>query len=513
MAGNTSLARQPVEIQTEDSRDIRTLASGAGLSLIGRLTGRGLSTAAEILLARLLGPEVFGLYVIGWAILRLVTIIGPLGLPNGVIHFASAYWDSDPVRLRQIIQQSLRVALISGIVLSLAFYVSAHWLAMSVFGKPALVPVLPWFALAFPLITGLRVATAATRISKRMKYSVLSEDFGQPATHMILLLLFMLAGWQLWGAIAASILSFAIALILALHYLRILYPSILKSDEQKVLSYRRLLMFSIPTAIIGLLGVLNLQISRLLMGVMRPLSEVGIYQAVSQVPFFFSTILAAITSIFIPMIASLYQRRDLGKLEELYRVSTKWALYLSLPVFLTICMAADDIISLLFGERYLSGEIPLIVLTVSQLVNVGTGAGGAVLIMTGHQNRWFVISGIALILNIILSFLFIPMHGMVGAAIATTIAITFLFVVGLFAVKYAVGIWPYDRRYTKGLVAAGLTAVILFLVEQSTISPTPLRLALVLSLSCLPFIAALFYQGLDDEDYQLIQVIRSRLRH
>lgn len=57
--------------------DSATLASGAGLALVGRVSGRVLQVLTEIFLARVLGPAIFGLYAAGWTLLRIIGLIAP----------------------------------------------------------------------------------------------------------------------------------------------------------------------------------------------------------------------------------------------------------------------------------------------------------------------------------------------------------------------------------------------------------------------------------------------------
>src|SRR5262245_54192949 len=116
----------------QDSRDVARLARGAGVSVFSKLAGRCLVLAGQVLLARLLGAEIFGLYVLGWTLLRVLGVLVPLGLDNGIIHFGSAYWGRDHASLRRLFRQALALALSSGLLAGAALYALAPWLAQSV---------------------------------------------------------------------------------------------------------------------------------------------------------------------------------------------------------------------------------------------------------------------------------------------------------------------------------------------------------------------------------------------
>ena len=69
--------------------DVSTLAGGASISLGGKIIGRTLAFLGDIAAARILGPDSFGLYAIGWTVLRTLSLISPLGLDQGIIYISA----------------------------------------------------------------------------------------------------------------------------------------------------------------------------------------------------------------------------------------------------------------------------------------------------------------------------------------------------------------------------------------------------------------------------------------
>jgi len=78
--------------------DIRVLAKGTGIALPGQVIGRVLTFGGHVLLARLLGPEVFGLYALGWTLLKVGTLAAAFGLPVGVVRLGSIEWRKNLAR-------------------------------------------------------------------------------------------------------------------------------------------------------------------------------------------------------------------------------------------------------------------------------------------------------------------------------------------------------------------------------------------------------------------------------
>jgi O-antigen/teichoic acid export membrane protein len=490
--------------------DINIFASGARVSLVGKILGRFFHMGGQIILARFLGPASYGLYSIGWTILRMVGIVGPLGLEQGVLRFSPTYDREHPEGFRSTFSQSLITSIVSGFIIGAVFYWTAPWLAIHLFQKPDLGLVIKIFALAFPLLCGLRVAASATRISQQMQYSIYSEEIGQPIVNLILILLFLAFGLSLIKSVIAGIVSFAVAFLLASYYVLRLFTESFKAAGRVLLANKELLAYSIPTALSGIFSTAILLIDRLFIGIFRPESEAGIYQAISLFPLIFVTILSATKNIFAPMIIRLYSTDQKGRFNQLFRLSTKWGLYLSMPLLLVIAISPKDVIELLFGHAYNVGYLALSILIIGQFINIATGPVDIVLMMTGHQNDWLIITAGVFAANIILDILLIPSYGYLGAALSVTAAISAIYLVALLRVKRVFNIFPYNFQYIKGVVSTFLTFIILTIVSHISIAYY-LRVLILILIGFLVFFSCLYMLGLSEEDRMIFSTFTRSL--
>ena len=98
---------------------IDNFAKGAGISTIGRLAGREIGYLGHVVLARMLLPESYGLFALGWTLFRLLTIVSPLGLDNGMIRYGSKYWRKDTAGFRGILIASLLGALVFSVLIGM----------------------------------------------------------------------------------------------------------------------------------------------------------------------------------------------------------------------------------------------------------------------------------------------------------------------------------------------------------------------------------------------------------
>lgn len=492
-------------------KDITTLATGAGVSLVGKFSGRIFLAGGQVALARLFGPELFGLYALGWTILRLIGPLAPLGLDRGIIKFASEHWQKDENKFKGILVSSLGYALLSGLVIAVLIYMLAVPLE-NLFQSPGLAAVLKFIAAAFPLFSTMRVLVSATQITQRMKYSIYAEDLAQPVVNFLLIGLFFVLGWGLLGAVGATVISFAAAMVLAAYYTVKLFPNLSSAKLEMPVSSKALLAFSLPTAFAGIFTMLTTWTDRLFIGYYRSEADVGIYQALSQSSLLFSIILRALTTIFTPMIADLYQQNEHARLNELYKVSTKWGVYCSVPLFLLLVFVPKEVMSVVFGAAYVSGAKPLFILAIGQLINVSTGSVGFILMMTGREKHWLVLSAATFVLGIALNYWLVPLFGLVGSAISTATVISLLYVGGLIVVFFTTRLWPYDRRYLKG-IAATITAVIVLLLTKPIMPNNDLVRLLITGLLATGLFGITLYQlGVDEEDKEFINILLAKLR-
>lgn len=491
--------------------DVEVLAKGASISFVGKVGGRLIFAVSQIILARILGPNLFGLYALGWATLRLVGAIAPLGLNSGVIRYGSRFWPQDKGRLKDVIAKSIIPASLSGLLAGMLIFFLAPALE-NIFQSPGLTAVLRGFALAIPLFVIMRVSLAATQVWQRMQFTAIAEDIGQPVVNLSLIIAVFLLGGGLLEAVGAGVFSWGFAMVLAIIFVFKLFPDFFETSRNKAVSLSELLLFSLPTAFAGTFTFLTSWVDRILLGLFATTADVGIYQALAQPALIIAIILRSLNTIFSPMIANLYQLGEFDRLEEMYKVSTKWGIYLSIPFFLFICFASQEIMVGLFGIEYASGAMPLVVLTIGQMVNVSTGAVGFILVMTGYERFWLIFSVVAFTLNVVLNVLLVPQFGLMGAAVATAIAISSLYLSGLFAAKRVVGLWPYDARYKKGMLAAALTISSLMLLQLIGIENIWLSIFVTALVATVVFVAVLWQLGLDSEDRKFLALLLQKVK-
>ena len=249
-----------------------------------------------------------------------------------------------------------------------------------------------------------------------------------------------------------------------------------------------------------------------MLGYFKTAADVGIYAAVAKLGGLVVLPLVSFNNIFAPMISEFYSRNEMNKLEDLFKIVTKWIFTLSLPVFLIFILFARPIMGI-FGQSFVIGTAALIIFGAGQLINAGTGSVGIILTMTGRP-KINLLNSIALcVLNIILNYLLIPQYGIIGAAFATGLSIAIINVLRLAEVYYFLRIHPFRLDYLKPCIAGFLS---LFLVYLAVHKFFPVSLSLSdISLLLLFFVALyalfIFFLKLEKEDEYILKLFYRKL--
>ncbi|WP_371562259.1 MATE family efflux transporter [Flavobacterium sp. Arc2] len=123
-------------------------------------------------------------------------------------------------------------------------------------------------------------------------------------------------------------------------------------------------------------------------------------------------------------IAQLYTEKNQAELVKTLKESARIIVMLTLAVVITVCLFSEDILYF-FGENYIEGKQALLILMLGQLLASFFGVSAIYLNMTGRQSIFQVVLIFAVVLNLLLNIILIPMYSMTGAAIAFVASLLF----------------------------------------------------------------------------------------
>ena len=225
---------------------------------------------------------------------------------------------------------------------------------------------------------------------------------------------------------------------------------------------RSMARYGLITLSVGVAGVAAGNLDQVMLGAMltNGLEYVAYYAVAMMLASVVMVPSRAMTMPALPLIAEAWRKRDLEGIRSLNRRSTTVLLSLGVYTALCICLNTGSIYSWMKPE-YRLGNQALIILCVTNLVNLSGGLGGSI-IATSRNYTFDASSGLLYLgLNLVLDFFFIQWWGMNGVAWSSLISVVAVVIWRTVFLYRKFGLWPYDGpALGKLLVAVVLSAIV-----------------------------------------------------
>jgi O-antigen/teichoic acid export membrane protein len=378
------------------------------------MLGKILSMVVGFLIARYLGPTSFGDLSFADALTAIVAAVGTLGLDSFIIREII----KEPHRKNEILGTSLLMRLGVNLLLipvSIGLYLLFHNLSEKPGTPLTLIIVLLSFASFFK---SFNVIDSYFQSQVQSKYVVQVQNVCVILSAGVKLLLVYFQMPLLYFAAALTFDAFILAMgLIWMYYKRGMEMRQWTFNTERAKS---LLKQSFPLILSAVMVSIYMKIDQVMLKSIGS-TEVGIYSAAAKISeaWYFIPI-AIVTSVF-PAIINARQNdpeRYHKRLTNLYDL----LVFMSLPVAIIISFFANDIIHLLYGNRFEGAGAMLSIHIWSGIFVFLGSASSQYLLAEGFTMISFQRTAAGAILNILLNFWLIPLYGGVGASVATLIA-------------------------------------------------------------------------------------------
>lgn len=402
----------------ESNPHFREVLFGSSLGLFVKVLTAILAFLMNIVIARKLGPAEAGLFFLGFTLVVLLASVGRMGLDNSVMRFvARARAAGDTVKLHGIHRKALLWGGGLCLLLMLVLLASNQLLVNYVFEQPGFGAVLPIMVMALPLVGLYTLQVFALLGMKKIVAGVMVLAGIVPLTMLAGLLIFPVTRAQevAW----VYLVGCALALLIGVFFWHRAVPG----KEQGAAFPSDLLYAScMPLWGVVILGQVIQWSSQLLMGVWGSVEDVALFAVAQRTAMLIGFALFAVNASAGPKFAALYSQGDMVGLERVALWSVRLILLVAVPSLIFMIVFPQWLMGL-FGPQFKAGFAALMILAVGQFIGTAVGSVGSLLSMTGHERqlRWNVFIGA--MLGVGLGVLLIPGYGLIGAAIATSVAV------------------------------------------------------------------------------------------
>ena len=399
------------------------LAKETGISLFLKISQAFFSFMTTVLLARILGAEGYGIYAYAFAFVMLLSMPAQAGLPQLVIReTARGIAEGKPELVQGIWRWSGKVVLIISIIL---VFVIGSILFILKNGQFNLKEWTFFWALLFvPFMCLNNLRGAALRGLHKVIIGQLPEFFIRPAlffTSLCIAGIFLHQRLTPPQAMALNVFAAVLAFIIGAWLLWRNTPSSIYKITP-VYDSKKWIKSLLPLAFIGGILVINNQTDIVMLGIFKPLDQVGIYRVAARLALFASFGLQAVNMVVAPRFAALYAKREIKRLQHLATRGAQVVLVFNLLITGFFVLFGETFLKWIFGKDFTPAYIPLLILLIGQLVNSAAGSVGVLLNMSGHERDTACGLALAAGINILLNLALIPPLGPKGAAIATSVS-------------------------------------------------------------------------------------------
>lgn len=460
MTGKWNISRpikrnKMVEIDTHEHRMAKGTLYLMGANIIFLITGYIIHFGA----GRWFGPADYGRFGVILVMLSIVEILVSSGIPQAVSKFIAenekyAYHIKNAALTIQII---FSLALFSFYLLfapTIAEILNdvelTRYIQLSAFDIPIFAVFLIY---SNGVLGGLREFGIQSKVL--MIYS---------GVKVASILLFLLIGYGLFGAIVGYILASAIGLIIAQFYCklnkyRVYFPS------------KRIIRFAVPIIIFSVALMILMSLDLIFVqAIIGDNEETGFYTTatvIARLPYF---IFLALSVTLLPSVSKSMGKGDMKQTRQYIRNSLRYMLMLVVPATFLISATSTNLISLVYSHVYEPGG-PSLGILIFGLTFLSVFVILTTIITAGNEPNISMTFALLLIpIYFILNLRLIPLYNLEGAALATTITGFIGFVIAAIYVRKRFGALMEPGSFANILGAS----LIIYLIISNVPSDGPM---------------------------------------
>ena len=414
-------------------------------SAISTLVRFVLQLGAQVVLARTLGPEIFGIFAIGMVVLTFATFFSGFGFSWSLLQRTTVC--DDDVRFAWTWQ------LIVGLATTLSVYLLAPVLA-EYFREPKAQSVIEWLSVACLLSAAAAPATYLLQRDLNFRAAGLVQVGSYMAGYLAVGVPMAMLGWGATSLVAAWLVQATVVLVAS--YLLKPHP------------LRPLFWYAGATSAVGtgravfLTNIVNWMLNnldRILIGRLLNTQALGLYNAAYNLATMPNNLLlGALQPAFLAAGARLQNERE--RLGRAYFQMLATVFVVVFPVFIFFALISSDLVHFLYGAKWSGAGPVLSILFLSMPAYVIWGISTPVLWNTGRKYHESVLQLPVLAFGAFGYYLFAGQGIQAAATVAALVLVVRALVIGVAAFRVLrLSGFELLPDIGRGLFLSGLCAV------------------------------------------------------
>lgn len=445
------------------------------------------------IITKILGTEDYGIWSQIKVTMAILVPFALLGLNESLTRFLPA--QKDRKGMQEAVYSSLAVASLITIIFSLILLFFSSLVGNFLKFDQAFVKVLSLIIIFESMSTIILVAVQAMREIKKYFWFAALKVFGETALVIVVIYL----GYGLYGAVL-SLLAVRIIIFLALFIFLVSKIGFKIPNFSLIKDY---LHFGIPTLSNNISYPVVTSADRYIIGFYLGIVFVGYYVPAYSLAMLLGFFLFPIASMLSVTLPKFFDENNLEEVKKYLKYSLKYYLLIMIPSVFGLSVLAKPLL-LIFSNK----EIAFAAYLVVPLVAISVSLYGAsyffsqILILFKKTKLiaiiWFMIA----LLNLLLNVIFIPIYGILAAAIVTLISYLFVFLImwhlSFKKFKFEIG-WKF---VIKSVASSILMALFIVLFYPKGLFGT----VVVVVFSTLIYFTFIFlFRGIDKKEFYFLK--------
>jgi len=417
---------------------------------VGVAAGRGSRLVRNMILARLLAPESFGMMAIIMMAAMALEAVTEVGIKQSVIQNKGG---ADP----NYLNVAWWFQAIRGALLFVLAFLAAPWVS-SFYGQPELMRLLQ-VAFVAVVFKGL-VSPRAYVLEKEYKFGwAVFLTQGSAVCGTLVTIGIALVAPNVWALVIGYVAESFILFLLS--YVIVPFLPRLEIDRH---SLRELAAFARGMFGLSVFAMISFQADILVLGKTVSGEQLGMYSLAANLAYLpIDLFLRTINPVLLPGFSQRQDDKD--SLLRLALLVTRWTAVLTVPLGILMCCSAGAILRLAYGPVYVAAAVPFALLGLSVVARTEAGVLSTVYLAVGrpHLHRRFVVLRAVIILA--LMYPASLYYGTIGAAATMTLSgfIPLLMQVRWSQKVVSLTARQYFRCYITGVLFAFLVVAVFIL--------------------------------------------------
>lgn len=367
---------------------------------------------SSMLLARFRTLDEYGTYSQLIMIINLLCSLLLLGIPNSVSYFlAKANTEQDKQKFLSVY---ITLCTLLSVIIGISLYISIPMIIVY-FDNPMIESfayvfgVYPWSSIMISSISNTCIVYGKAK-------KLIFYNFANAVITLSLILIAKMLGWSFQVYMQMYMVSLLLFACIGLGWIKSFVGKMKLCMDWLLI--REIINFSLPMGLASIVGTLNVELDKLIIGGFFSTDEYAIFaNAAKEMPITIVTV--SLTAVLLPQMVKMFKNQNISGAIEMWGYSIELSLCFMCFIVGIFLVFSQDIISFLYSEKYVTVDSVIIFRIYSSILLFRAIYWGIVLNASGKTKFIFYSSIITLLFNVVGNIFFYYILGFIGPAVST----------------------------------------------------------------------------------------------